>query len=289
MSMTAPISDAGPVPRNRRPEPASRPIVVDVPAVNTPKFSAIRGLHWLPINRATLIAFMISLFLHVSLLGGLAYIVLESREEQVSSLTGLLGNSDDAPADFLLDSGTAFDVGGSTEPTELFSSTNNSDAIGEMIASKTSRVGGFGEGNGKGDGEGDGEGIGIAEPTLNVPEHAVSKGSFSAWTVPENPLPNRNYFIVIQVRLPESLAKNGKYRARDLTGMVNGTDTFRKRIHFRTNDVFEVKNGVVQIEIVVPGGAEMVRDTIQIQSKMLKEKQMLQLVFQKQKLEMEER
>ena len=86
-----------------------------------------------------------------------------------------------------------------------------------------------------GAGDGQGDGIGVTVPSINVPGHAVTKGSFSVGTEPEDPEPREDYMIIIQVRLPENLIKNGKYRANDITGMVRGTDSYTKKIVFPTD------------------------------------------------------
>lgn len=124
---------------------------------------------------------------------------------------------------------------------------------------------------------------------------AVTKGSFTAWTVPENPTPGQNYKIIIEVLLP---AKLTRYRITDLTGEVTGTDKYRQKIPFDirvpsasfvtstspptrvTRDtVVDVVKNKVQFAIDVPGAARLVKDTIEISSRRLREKQQLVLVF----------
>lgn len=127
---------------------------------------------------------------------------------------------------------------------------------------------------------------------------AVTKGSFTAWTSPEKPEPGQNYRIIIEVRLPNDVKR---YRLSDLTGTVKGSDSFQRRIPFdrRTQfksssfyidkdnrqkeitgrDTVTVRENKIQMVVVIPGGANEVRDVIQISSRRLHEKQELELVF----------
>lgn len=127
----------------------------------------------------------------------------------------------------------------------------------------------------KSDGAG-GEGAAMPVPAVNVPSYAVSKGSFSAWTEPRDPDPGRQYVIVIQVRLPKSIRE---YPGSDLTGKVIGTDLYKQDIKFKSTDKFPVKDGAAQVQIPVPGAAKLVRDTIQIESRLLGEKQTILIEF----------
>ncbi|WP_145367145.1 hypothetical protein [Maioricimonas rarisocia] len=138
---------------------------------------------------------------------------------------------------------------------------------------------------------------------LFEPENAVKKGSFTAWWIPEaerfgeeveagqNPRPGQNYRIVIQIRVPEKLRV---YRLSDLSGDVIGTDGYRQRIPeqafivgkdgslipARRRRTAPVRDGIVQLVFRVPGARADVRDTITVESKMLKEEQSLELVFE---------
>ena len=134
--------------------------------------------------------------------------------------------------------------------------------------------------------------------TFSMPEggKVVSKGSFSAWTVPEDPEPRKDYMIVIRIRLPE---KTKLYRISDLSGKVEGSDFYVQHLPFdperkdliprterggqivpvRKNDRLRVIKNHVQIMIPVEGAASLVRDAIQVKSRMLKEDQQLEIVF----------
>ena len=126
----------------------------------------------------------------------------------------------------------------------------------------------------------------------------VRKGSFSVWTVPKDPLPFQEYKIVIQVRLPDLVRR---YRATDLSGEVEGTDRYRQQIPWdpkwkgrtdvaltvrkgqlvplRKGDFLPVRDRIAQLVIRVPPAKRLVRDRIKIRSKLLKEQQVLEIVF----------
>jgi hypothetical protein len=126
----------------------------------------------------------------------------------------------------------------------------------------------------------------------------VRKGSFSVWTVPKDPLPFQEYKIVIQIRLPDLVRR---YRATDLSGEVEGTDRYRQQIPWdpkwkgrtdvaltirkgqlvplRKGDFLPVRDRIAQLVIRVPPAKRLVRDRIKIRSKLLKEEQVLEIVF----------
>ena len=66
---------------------------------------------------------------------------------------------------------------------------------------------------------------------------AVTKGSFTAWTVPEAPEPGQTYRIVIQVKLPDKVKT---YRLSDLIGKVTGTDDYVQKIPYDSSKRFAV-------------------------------------------------
>lgn len=150
----------------------------------------------------------------------------------------------------------------------------------------------------------DGNGAGLL---LKVPKSglAVTKGSFTAFTIPANPKPGQVYQIVIEVRLPDDVQK---YKVSDLSGRVTGSDNFEMTLprdtlnknlysrgvpppgypveggklkEIKSSSTINVTNNRVQIVVSVPGGARMVKDIIKIRSRRLKEEQELELVFGK--------
>ncbi len=156
---------------------------------------------------------------------------------------------------------------------------------------------------GKGDGEsdGDGKGNGGGEFKLKPMGNAVTVGSFTAWTVPKDPDLNEDYLIIIQVKLPRNY-RSSRYRASDLSGMVIGTDNHRQAIPWdvrwpnstfsqtekgdlkivnkKRGGLLPLKKRVAQLVVKVPGSKiPATRDTIRIESKILKEKSTLEIVF----------
>ena len=133
---------------------------------------------------------------------------------------------------------------------------------------------------------------------LKVPESglAVTKGSFTAFTIPAAPQPLQRYSIVIEIRLPDDVKR---YRVADLAGDVRGTDNYKqnlpydsdlpyasgfptaggKVIQLKRSSVLDVENNRVQIVVQVPGARRLVKDVITIKSRMLREEQELELVF----------
>lgn len=221
----------------------------------------------------------VSLGVHLALIAGLAFIVFETSDRSVGSISGVLGNPDeDAAVDFLAELDFPTKSGGSDEPMEVFDRATVVGDIGSML-NPTGRLIGGGSGTGDGEGEGDGNGAGIAVPAIAVPGHAVTKGSFSAWTDPEDPAPRENYFIHILMRLPERLANLKEFPANDLSGVVRGTDDYVQKISFRSGERFVIQGGAVQIKIFVPGGERRVRDRITVRSTRLKERQTIDLEF----------
>lgn len=111
------------------------------------------------------------------------------------------------------------------------------------------------------------------------PRNVVTKGSFSAWTMPENPNPGQAYTITIEVKLPSNVSQ---YQRSDLSGMVIGTDGYQQSLSydfFKNSQRFEQGIDMARLHVRVPGGANLVRDEIQIQSLLLNESQVLHLQF----------
>ncbi|HEY4259922.1 MAG TPA: hypothetical protein VGM98_07175 [Schlesneria sp.] len=132
-----------------------------------------------------------------------------------------------------------------------------------------------GTGNGTGGGA-DGDGNGTIMGPIGIPKYAVTKGSYSVWTDPKDPEPGISYQIVIQFKLPRTV---DTYRGSDLTGMVTGTDGYKQVIKFSRTESFPVHDGSVQVRIRVPGADRLVRDIIRIESKLLREKQVIEIEF----------
>jgi hypothetical protein len=111
---------------------------------------------------------------------------------------------------------------------------------------------------------------------------AVTSGSFTVWTVPSDPLPNRPYLIVVQLRVPKELKVFPK---SDLKIDVSGSDRFHLQLpdprrNFKLLGNLRVINGTTQIAIPIPGAPSLTRDVIRIESReILGEAQTLQIEF----------
>ena len=235
--------------------------------------------HWLLrwMSSHGLIGFLFSLFVHSVVLLSLACILISNVTPQDgANIWGVLGDSDEVGSEVLIDTSLPVDAGDSApiQIGDLAQAAELTDGGVGVPASVRFGLGGKGHGEGAG---GDGNSIGV--PGLNLPGHAQTKGSFSAWTEPQDPKPLEDYTIVIQIRLPRTIKK---YPASDLSGSVSGTDGYRQTIPSPSerNQKYPVENGISEIRIHVPGGGQRVRDTIQIASKILRgEKQTFEIEF----------
>jgi hypothetical protein len=119
--------------------------------------------------------------------------------------------------------------------------------------------------------------------------NAVREGSFAAWTVPEDPQPQQNYMIVIEVTLPKDTER---YTKADLSGQLVGTDGYRVRIPDGTEfngqgwirpmrtPAFRRAGDKARVVFFIRGAQQaLVRDTILIRSRLLDEQQKLQITF----------
>ena len=221
---------------------------------------------------------LVSGVIHLALIGSLGLLVYHRQASKPVEITGVFGV---AGNETILDSGTDLDAGGSLAPLEFEVAGASSHLIDPTASgSFAARVFGDADGVMGGDGLGDGGngsgGLGSVAGNLRVPASAITKGSFTVWTEPEDPLPGRAYEIVIQVQLSSEIKG---YRLRDLTGVVTGTDGFEKPIKFKSTDRRAVKEGKVQVRIPIPGADRLVRDTIRVHSDVLKEEQTIEIVF----------
>lgn len=182
--------------------------------------------------------------------------------------------------------------------------TDDTLTVSKALLGTPEGEGGKGTGAGAGIGAGD-VGNGMMQ---FVPKNAVRAGSFAAWTTPvyddyyprpfgapepkpgDSPQPMQNYWITIQIKVP---GERRKYSVKDLTGEVVGTDGYRQKIPQRTFQLTQdgklrpltesgqvpVIDGVVQLVVRVPGARSLVKDTIVVKSKVLKEEQALEIMF----------
>jgi hypothetical protein len=167
--------------------------------------------------------------------------------------------------------------GGSSDTLQqtLSLRASNLDPVLGLARSQGGLVGGGSGGSGGGGGGGDGTGF-------RMPGKAVTKGSFTAWTFPEDPKPREDYLIVIQIQLPASVTD---YKKEDITGYMEGDDGYRTPIGDYRGNKFDKKYygdfdmRAKQFVIKIPGAAAKVKDVIQVRSKVLKEEQVLEIVF----------
>ena len=135
-------------------------------------------------------------------------------------------------------------------------------------------------------GEGNSSGVGFPRPGSG---RVFSKGSFTAWTIPDDPEPYKPYLIIIQVRLPNSITK---YSQNDISGQLVGDDGYETPIGSwrggrisRQGENFDKKYygdfdmAAKQFVIKIPGGKQKVKDRIEIESNILKEKQVIIIEF----------
>ena len=131
--------------------------------------------------------------------------------------------------------------------------------------------------------EGGGEGKSWKRGGFAMPRNkgkVVTQGSFSVWTVPEDPEPFKSYKIVIQLnrRVPIRDLR------QDVTGTVTGTDGYRASIgrvergYHYPRQLAIPKAHQIAIEIP-PAKFELVRDVIEVHSQTLDESQRIEIVF----------
>jgi len=234
-----------------------------------------------------------SLIFHSVLLVGLSAIVYQSMDDNLS-VTTIITDADAMPIEFTEIMDLTVEPAGSSENqlpqlTKIPITNAEAEISSSLLDSTASNAGNNGEG-----GDTD-EGFGFM---FSMPQggKVVSRGSFSAWTVPEDPEPRKDYMIVIRIKLPD---KTKLYRISDLSGKVEGSDLYKQYLPFdpnrkdlgarserggqivrlRTSSRLRVIKNHVQIMIPVKGGDNQIRDTIHIKSRMLDEDQKLEIEF----------
>jgi hypothetical protein len=228
------------------------------------------------------LGYLISLVIHSLLLVALSIVIVKGMAGEATVST-LVSQTDEEPtAEFEAVVDTRDDVeGAQAETLELpemprveHSLNVQRPEIKVDLPSDIAAVVGKGQGNKSGDGKGSGGG----RFAFRMPEQgkAVTKGSFTAWTVPEDPAPGQNYLIVIQIKLPENVKR---YPRKDLSGMVIGTDGYHQKIPPHEHGYLPVEDHETQLVVIVPGAARLVKDTIEIRSKLLDEQQRLAIEF----------
>ena len=163
-------------------------------------------------------------------------------------------------------------------------------------------------GSEEGDGSADLAGA-VGGYLVREPGNAVKAGRFTAFSRPiivsgigsrkreefgepgDAPLSGQAYFIVIQIKVDP---RRKTYLIGDLIGSVVGTDGYTQKVpegmyilddaglpvEVKKSKPIKVVDSTVQLLMRVPGAKSEVRDNIYLKSKMLKEEQNLQLIFQ---------
>ena len=235
----------------------------------------------------------VSLIFHSVVLVAMSAVVYHSMEDN-QSISTIITDADAMPIEFTEIMDLTVEPAGSSQNqlpqlTKIPITTAEAEISSSLLDSTASNAGNNGEG-----GDTD-EGFGFM---FSMPQggKVVSRGSFSAWTVPEDPEPRKDYMIVIRIKLPETTKL---YRISDLSGKVEGSDLCEQYLPFdpnrkdlaarselggqiiqlRSSSRLRVIKNHVQIMIPVKGGDNQIRDTIHIKSRMLNEDQKLEIVF----------
>ncbi len=133
----------------------------------------------------------------------------------------------------------------------------------------------------------------VARLTGPPGKRKVTKGSFTVWTIPVDPVPGMNYAIAIQIRWPKRVRR---VKVFDLSGRVIGTDGWNQLLPLHANipsyalkkgqlvrldptSYIPIKERTSRLIIWVPGAKQLVRDRISIRSNALKENQTLEITF----------
>lgn len=254
------------------------------------------------ISGSSALAYAVSALVHSAIMIMLSIVIVHGNVG-LGNVNTLLGFNGDGPPGAGGGNGgedldTRIDLGGSSEDPPLAVETEALQSLTPQTASKPTlpalnsipqlsslavpEAGKTGTGTGgkrgtggKGFGSGNGAGIPGGIQGFNMPGggKAIVQGNFTAWTVPEDPRPFESYLIVVQVTLPRRFSTLPE---GDISGWVDGTDHYHLNINSYTSTYFPKSK---QIVIRVPGAESRVRDTIHVQSKLLKEKQDLKIEF----------
>ncbi len=307
MSETEPRAGNSPIAPQRRPRKVSVVMPLEVPGKEDSRPLTWREYLLGPDGKS----FSISFLVHVLLLALLAIPLSQSLsknkeiEPSIEVVEGTEGS--DALGEFIdapvLQTGKALGIEDFEAPR-----LDDGTAAFSLPASGTLADATGNSGSDEGDGVGDLAGA-VGGYLLREPGNAVKAGRFTAFSRPiivsgtgsqrteefgepgEAPLAGQAYFIVIQIKMD---ARRKTYLIGDLIGSVVGTDGYTQKIptgmyilddkgnplEIKKSEPIKVVNSTVQLLMKVPGARSEVRDNIYLKSKMLKEEQNLQLIFQ---------
>lgn len=309
MSETEPRSAKSPTAPQRRPRVASVVIPLDVPATEESPPQTWRAFLLGPEGKS----FSISLLVHGILLAILAIPISQrlSRENEIDPIievvegtegSDILGEFIDAP---VLQTGKSLGI-------EDFQAPQFDEGTYGFSMPANGALADSGGTSGSEDGDGSADLAGaVGGYLLREPGNAVKAGRFTAFSRPiivrgfgsrateefgepgDAPRAGQDYFIVIQIKVDP---RRKTYLIGDLIGSVVGTDGYTQKIptgmfilddegiplEVKKTKPIKVVDGIVQLLLRVPGAKSEVRDNIYLKSKMLKEEQNLQLIFQSQ-------
>ena len=258
-------------------------------------------------------SFSISFVVHVVLLAILAVPLSQrlSKDKEIESIievvegtegSDTLGEFIDAP---VLQTGKSLGIE-DFQPPQFDEGTTAFSMPANGALSDSAGTSGSDEGDGSADLAG-----AVGGYLLREPGNAVKAGRFTAFSRPiivsgigsqkreefgepgDAPLAGQAYFIVLQIKVDP---RRKTYLIGDLIGSVVGTDGYTQKVpegmyilddkglpvEVKRSKPIKVVDGTVQLLMRVPGAKSEVRDNIYLKSKMLKEEQNLQLIFQSQ-------
>lgn len=259
------------------PGSAGRPLAVTVHTETAAETEPAQLSFWQNVNRPeTWHSITLSATIHLATALLLSFIYFAIPENRAGLQTLWMNPGEHSELEILTD-GLPLDVSGGSESAPVEQTLSASDVLNlqsdfNLTSDLQLAINSTGSGSGTGEGSGSGADLhnGFQMPAGGK---TVKKGSFTVWTVPNDPKPGEDYRIVIQVKYPKA---SQKLRPGDITGIVVGTDQYRKVIGISTAQyLVEAKQVVVDI----PGADARVRDTIRVYSQILKETQLLEIVF----------
>lgn len=121
----------------------------------------------------------------------------------------------------------------------------------------------------------------VEEPIEPAPEppvaaHAVRSGNFIVWSEPPVPIPGEPYSVYVRIRLPDRIKR---YPRRDLSGVLVGSDGYRKVIGTTQKGYLPLVDNTATIVIPVVGATRPEADTLVIRSRLLKQQKMIKLIY----------
>ena len=239
--------------------------------------------HWLKSEDA--VGFAVSLVVHACLLLAMAVVILPQMSGD-NGISVLLTEADGESAEAFEVIDTSIEPPGLASEAELSLPTEITAVTSPLAApvdafEMTAVAPSDGAELGAAEGEGSG---GLIKLFGKAPgANAVTRGSFTVWTEPEDPRPGERYLILVRVKVPTELRR---YPVRELSGEIVGTDNYRQDIPYsqknpppRPLKYLPVRNSHTQFTVEVPGASRLVRDRIEIRSELLDESQVIEIEF----------